>query len=235
MLVLAIDTSSAAVTAGVARLRTAPVDTAPVDTDGGNTNDAADVAVLVEHATVAARGHGELLAPSISRCLADAGLRPADLGAVVAGVGPGPYTGLRVGLVTAAALADAVGVPAYGVCSLDAIAAALPDEPDLLVATDARRREVYWARYRRGVRVGEPAVGPAAGVPIDGVTAVAGAGVDLFGWPVPHRPQRFPTTAALVACARDRITSGEPGDPLSPLYLRRPDAVVPGAPKAVRQ
>ena len=133
MLVLAIDTSSPAVTAAVASVG-----------DG--------VRVFAQSAKVDARAHGELLAPSVAQCLADAGATPKDLRAIVAGVGPGPFTGLRVGLVTAASMADSLGIPAYGVCSLDAIAGAL-DAASLLVATDARRREVYWARYVDGVRV----------------------------------------------------------------------------------
>ena len=111
---------------------------------------------------------------------------------MVAGTGPGPYTGLRVGLVTAAAFADAVGVPTYGVCSLDAIAAACADEPALLVVTDARRREVYWAHYEYGRRMGTPAVCAPAEIPLDGVSAVAGAGGELYRelWPRPAAPAR---------------------------------------------
>src|SRR5690348_18492841 len=105
--------------------------------------------------TVNAKAHGELLAPSIADCLDEAGASPRDLGAIVAGLGPGPFTGLRVGLVTAAAMADALQVPSYGVCSLDAIAGAITDGSELLVATDARRKEVYWAAYRDGARIDE--------------------------------------------------------------------------------
>lgn len=214
MFVLAIDTSSPAVTAGIV------------------TADGAPVAV---RSAVAPRGHGELLAPAIADCLSEARLAPRDIGGVVAGVGPGPYTGLRVGLVTAAAFADALGVPTYGVCSLDAIGLACAEEPSLLVATDARRREVYWARYVDGARAGEPAVDRPAEVSLDGLTAVAGAGVDLYDWPLRVRPERYPEPAALVRLAHDRLTAGAAGEPLTPLYLRHPDAVVPGAPKPVLQ
>ena len=147
MFVLALDTSSPAVTAAVAAI--------------GD-----EISIAAVRTPLAARGHGELLTPSIADCLDDAGITPREVGAVVVGTGPGPFTGLRVGLVTAAAFADAIGVPAYGVCSLDAIGAACPEVDDLLVATDARRHEVYWARYRHGVRVGEPAVSAPADVPI---------------------------------------------------------------------
>jgi tRNA threonylcarbamoyl adenosine modification protein YeaZ len=219
MFVLAIDTSSPAVLAGV------------VSVTG-------EIAIAAQRVPLAARGHGELLTPSIAESLADAGAEPRDVKAVVVGTGPGPFTGLRVGLVTAAAFADAIGVPAYGVCSLDAIAGACADEAALLVATDARRHEVYWARYEHGQRTGEPAVARPADVPLDGVTAVAGAGGELYAdlWPhLTRRPERYPDAVAMVRLAFDRIEGAAPSDPLTPLYLRRPDAVVPGAPKSVSQ
>jgi len=217
MFVLAIDTSSPAVTAGV------------VSVEG-------EVVLAAERAPLAARGHGELLASCISDCLRDAGVEASDLAAVVAGAGPGPFTGLRVGLVTAAAFADAIGAPTYGVCSLDAIAVACADERGLLVVTDARRREVYWARYQHGTRIGEPAVGPATDVPLEDLTAVAGAGGELYAdvWPdVRRRTERYPDPVALVQCALPRIEAQAGSEPLTPLYLRRPDAVVPGTPKTV--
>ncbi|WP_375497022.1 tRNA (adenosine(37)-N6)-threonylcarbamoyltransferase complex dimerization subunit type 1 TsaB [uncultured Jatrophihabitans sp.] len=213
MFALAIDTSSPAVTAAVVTT---------------------DLELVVSRTPIAARGHGELLSPSIAEVLVDAGLTPAELDVIVVGTGPGPFTGLRVGLVTAAALAHALDVPAYGVCSLDAIGALYPDDPALLVATDARRKEVYWARYEHGVRVGEPGVARPEDVPLDGVTSVAGP--ELYDWPgLERRPAHHPDPVALVRLAQPRIESGAPADPLPPLYLRRPDAVVPGAPKAVRQ
>ena len=215
MFVLAIDTSSPAVTAAVVT---------------------AEGEVVSSRTEIAARGHGELLAPSIAQCLDEARLSPTDIGAVVAGTGPGPYTGLRVGLVTAAAFAHARGIPAYGVCSLDAIGAACPADRDLLVVTDARRREVYWARYRRGVRQDGPHVEHPAAVPLDGVTAVAGAGAELYDWPgLEMRAPRYPRADVLVRLAADHLHGGAESEPLAPLYLRRPDAVVPGAPKSVSQ
>ena len=220
MLVLAIDTSSAAVTAGIMAVS----DTV--------------LAPVAEWTELDPRGHSELLTPNIAGCLADADARPADLAAVVAGTGPGPFTGLRVGLVTAAALADTLGIPAYGVCSLDAIGDSARDEPELLVVTDARRKEVYWARYARGVRQAGPAVANPADVPLDGVTAVAGAANELYAeaWPLlPRRLDRYPAPYSLVRCAAERIRAGAPTGVLTPLYLRRPDAVEPGAPKPVAQ
>jgi tRNA threonylcarbamoyl adenosine modification protein YeaZ len=215
--VLAIDTSSPAVTAGVVSV--------------GD-----DVTLAAVRAPVSPRGHGELLSPSIAACLADAGIGRADLRAIVAGLGPGPYTGLRVGLVTATALAHALDIPAYGVCSLDAIGAACADEPNLLVATDARRREVYWARYAAGERVDGPYVDRPADVPTAASTAVAGAAAELYPWPgLARRPEFHPEPQWLVQLAADPIRHGANTEPLAPLYLRRPDAVVPGAPKPVSQ
>ena len=215
--VLAIDTSSPAVTAGVVA----------VDDE---------LTLAAVRAPLAPRGHGELLTPAVAECLRDAGIAAAEVSAIVAGSGPGPYTGLRVGLVTAAALGQALSLPTYGVCSLDAIGAACADEPALLVVTDARRREVYWARYRAGERADGPHVSRPADVPLDGVSAVAGAAAELYPWPeLARRPEYHPEPAHLVALAADRIGNGAPSEPLAPLYLRRPDAVVPGAAKRVSQ
>ncbi len=218
MLALVLDTSSAAVTAGVA------------DFSGSSTP-----AVLAERVTVDARAHAELLAPSVRDCLATVGVRLDQLSAVVAGLGPGPYTGLRVGLMTAAALADATGLPSYGVCSLDAVAAGLADQDELLVAGDARRKEVYWARYRHGARLAEPAVGKPADLVAELTGRMAGAGARLYAGVLglPLLDADYPTAAGLAACAADRVRDRAPGEVLVPLYLRRPDAVEPGARKPV--
>jgi tRNA threonylcarbamoyl adenosine modification protein YeaZ len=248
VLVLAVDTATPAVTAAAVPL---------------GSQQAAAVRVWVDP-----RRHGELLGPAIREVLAQVGAAPAAVGAVVAGLGPGPFTGLRVGLVTAAAFADAAGVPLYGVCSLDAIAAGagagaaagaggpgveraggangVPDRAGpgsagagLLVATDARRREVYWATYRDGRRRHGPAVDRPAELALRlaelGVTAMCGAGAEQYagvlGLPL-HGPA-YPDPVALVALAADRIRAGAPTEPPAPLYLRRPDAEVPGVAKPV--
>jgi tRNA threonylcarbamoyl adenosine modification protein YeaZ len=216
VLVLAVDTSSAAVTA------------AAVSVDS-------DVQVRAQRVTVDPRAHGELIAPSIATCLDEADAAVADLDAVVAGVGPGPFTGLRVGLVTAAALSDALNVPAYGVCSLDAIAGAVVAS-SLLVAADARRREVYWARYRDGARVAGPGVARPADVPVAD-DAMAGAGARLYAGVLglPLLDVDYPDPGALVRLAADRIRERAPGEALTPLYLRRPDAVAMSAPGGTGQ
>jgi tRNA threonylcarbamoyl adenosine modification protein YeaZ len=143
----------------------------------------------------------------------------ADLGAVVVGCGPGPFTGLRVGMATAAAYAHALDIPVYGVCSLDAIGVDTTGE--VLVVTDARRREVYWARYRDGLRIDGPAVSAPADVPIDvDVVAVAGSPEHAALFALPRQPAVYPTASGLVRAVDWTV----PPQQLVPLYLRRPDA-----------
>jgi tRNA threonylcarbamoyl adenosine modification protein YeaZ len=222
VLVLALDTSSSAVTAGLLRL---PTMGAPE--------------VLAERITVTARAHGELLMPSVCDVLASAGRSMRDLDAVVCGAGPGPFTGLRVGMVTAAALGDALSVPVYPVVSLDAIAyragsGQAGGNSALLVITDARRREVYWARYDSGVRIDGPHVSRPEELPLVSVSRVAGV-ADALSLPAELAvvPPRHPDPAALVAVIATAVRSHAPPAPLTPLYLRRPDAVEPGPRKRV--
>lgn len=201
-LVLAIDTATPAVTAGVVRL--------------GD-----EVELLAEQVTVDPRAHAERLTPNIVAALADAGVGADELDAVVVGCGPGPFTGLRVGMATAAAFGHALGVPVRGVCSLDAIAVGTAGE--VLVVTDARRREVYWARYRDGARVDGPAVNAAADVP-SGAAAVAGSPEHSALFDLPRLAPVYPSATGLVAAVTDWDMEPEP---LVPLYLRRPDAKPP--------
>jgi len=184
-------------------------------------------AVLAESTVVDARRHGELLAPGIQRVLSDAGATMHELTAVAVGLGPGPYTGLRVGVVTAAAMAHALGIPAYGVCSLDVIAAGADGGEKFLVATDARRREVYWAAYdEQGRRRDGPQVSRPVDVPVAG-RRVEGPAVELYGELLGWRtgPAGYPRAAELARLVAHRAARGDAGDTLTPLYLRRPDAV----------
>ena len=216
MLVLALDTATPASTAALVE----------VTADG--------LRGVAERRTVDPRAHGEKLAPEIAALLADHDARPRDLTAIVAGTGPGPFTGLRVGLATAASMAQALSIPTYGVCSLDGLGrAAGPGR--VLVATDARRREVYWATYLDGVRATGPEVGKPAEVAGDYERVVGEGGLrygDVFGVPVEEH-LLYPPGAALVALAAERIREAAPSEPLTPLYLRRPDAVEPAARKSV--
>lgn len=200
MIVLALDTATPAVTAGIVEVGAA-------------------IVTLAERTIVDARAHAERLTPNVIAALAEGGKTMADLDAVVVGCGPGPFTGLRVGMATAAAYGQALGIPVRGVCTLDAIARATRGE--VLVVTDARRREVYWARYRDGVRVAGPAVNAAAEVNADGVQAVAGSPALAASFGLPVIGPEYPTAAELVAAVSE--WNQEP-EPLIPLYLRRPDA-----------
>ncbi|TMR18673.1 tRNA (adenosine(37)-N6)-threonylcarbamoyltransferase complex dimerization subunit type 1 TsaB [Nonomuraea turkmeniaca] len=217
MLVLAFDTATPAVTAALH--------------DGER--------VLAESTTIDARRHGELLVPTIERVLSEAGAALRDVTAIVAGSGPGPYTGLRVGLMTAQGLATTLGVPAYGICTLDAVAYGSGLSESFLVATDARRKEVFWARYADlRTRLDGPFVDRPSEVPVEGLPVV-GAGADLYrdifgpSSSGPGDVPPYPYAGALASLAAERLAGGTPLDPPRPIYLRRPDAVAPGAPKRV--
>ncbi|MHA7239842.1 tRNA (adenosine(37)-N6)-threonylcarbamoyltransferase complex dimerization subunit type 1 TsaB [Arthrobacter sp. TMS1-12-1] len=219
MLLLALDTSAAAT---VALLR--------------------DDVVVGRFASADTRSHAEVLAPAVHRILSEAGVAGTELDAVIAGVGPGPFTGLRAGLVTARTLGFVWGVPVHGIMSLDALAVdaaaggAVPAGSAFLAGTDARRGEVYWAAYRApsqpdalpelldGPHVGaastlpggQPIVGRAAGLYPDALDGVPGfAAAD-------------PDAASLARVARARLLAGAPLRDTAPLYLRESDAQVPG-------
>jgi tRNA threonylcarbamoyl adenosine modification protein YeaZ len=186
--------------------------------------------VRSEHTVVDARRHGELLAPGIQRVLTDAGVTTSELTAIAVGVGPGPFTGLRVGLVTARAMADALGIALSGVCTLDIVAAQVPASEPFLVATDARRREVYWATYdATGVRISGPHVDRPADVDWSGPAFGAGALLyrDVFSGA--GQPE-YPSASVLATMVATGVATVLAADPL---YLRRPDAVEPAARKSV--
>ncbi|MGK8360974.1 tRNA (adenosine(37)-N6)-threonylcarbamoyltransferase complex dimerization subunit type 1 TsaB [Corynebacterium amycolatum] len=214
MNILAVDTSTPQVTAGIVR----------------------DGETVAEKLHLDARAHNEVLVPLIQQCLTDSGVAATELDAVVVGCGPGPFTGLRVGMATAASFADALGIPCYGICSLDALAGGVGDE---LVVTDARRREVYFAAYRDGQRVFGPAVAKPADVMELLKEELAAEAADfapghargslshieqITGLEVAAE-QVFPAPKAMVEAVDFDSAPG----PLVPLYLRQPDAVVPKA------
>ncbi len=178
-----------------------------------------EAGVLVSRAVTDSRAHAEQLMPLVDATLTEAGRALADVVLIVVGVGPGPFTGLRVGVVTAQTLGFALGVSVRGVCSLDVVAAghAVAGNPGgkFLAVSDARRREVYWARYAAdGRRLAGPAVSPASELP---ELPVVGPGAGLAG----GTPS--PLDGGVLALAGPEL----PEAGLSPLYLRRPDATVP--------
>lgn len=187
--------------------------------------------VVAEYASTEAMRHGEMLAPGIADVLAQVGAISRDVTAIAVGVGPGPFTGLRVGLVTARTMALALSIPVYGICSLDILAAEAIDTGlgDFVVATDARRKEVYLAAYDDGVRIS----GPAVVKPVDARTSTraVGRGAALYPADFPHHCGPLDPRAAVLA----DIVVGERFELLDPdpLYLRRPDAVVAASHKAV--
>lgn len=184
---------------------------------------ARDGVTLASAAFESPRAHAEQLMPLVVSTLASAGLKLADVDAVVAGVGPGPFTGLRVGVVTATTLGLVLVRGVRGVCSLDAIALQWADAPErFAVVSDARRKEVYWAVYAGGVLVEGPCV-TAPGLVPD--LPLAGPGASL----VRHSAEGPIVLDAGVLAAR---ASELPDAGLEPLYLRRPDADAPGVPKS---
>ncbi|CAL8899059.1 tRNA (adenosine(37)-N6)-threonylcarbamoyltransferase complex dimerization subunit type 1 TsaB [Kocuria varians] len=205
-----------------------------------------DGEVLERFDTTDTRSHAEALAPAVQELMARAGLTGADLDAVLVGTGPGPFTGLRAGLVTARTLGFAWDLPVHGLCSLDAVAhrvgplALAAGHPEFAVAIDARRKELYWRRYRvaeEGGVVVLPAGDPQVSAPkqLPDVPCY-GSGTALYPDRVP-RPAVEGTdvapSAADLARAAWSVTSrgGELSTDTSPLYLRESDAKVPGAPK----
>ena len=190
--------------------------------------------VVVELTSDRPMKHGEQLAPLIEQALAQAGVARQDVTALAVGVGPGPFTGLRVGLVTARTLAHVLDLPVYGVCTLDVLAVEAVDtgtvSGEFVVATDARRKEVYLASYdAAGIRLDGPVVDKPATLATD--RPAVGEGATLY-------PEFFPNAvgparpsagwlARVVAGGRAALLAPEP------LYLRRPDAIAPGKPKTV--
>ncbi|WP_314213911.1 tRNA (adenosine(37)-N6)-threonylcarbamoyltransferase complex dimerization subunit type 1 TsaB [Pseudarthrobacter equi] len=217
MLILAIDTSAVASAALV--------------------SDDALEGVVANFSTEDTRSHAEVLAPGIAGMLADAGVTGEDIDALVVGVGPGPFTGLRSGIATARTLAFVWGKPLHGLMSLDAIALEVAEStaaaPEFLVVTDARRKEVYWARY--SLAEGQLPVledGPHVGFATDLPDLPAyGAGAGLYADALRADPDfagEQPDALYLGQFALARLASGGGLLDSTPLYLRESDAQVPG-------
>lgn len=188
--------------------------------------------VVAERISERSMMHAEQLAPLIEAVMADAGCGRSDLTGIAVGVGPGPFTGLRVGLVTARTLGHVLDRPVHGVCTLDVLAveavAAGGVHEGFLVATDARRKEVYHASYDgQGRRLAGPDV--ARPDTVATLRAVVGEGAELYPEAFPTRtgPTR-PSAGWLARAVVEQLVEVLPPEPL---YLRRPDAVAPGRPK----
>lgn len=221
MLVLGIETATGACTVGVA----------------------SENELLAELTLHVPRAHSVRLMPLVAQALQEAGRVPADLTGVAVGVGPGSFTGLRIGLSTAKALAWSLGIPTVAVGTLDAIAAAVPSVPALVLAMlDAKREDVFAALYRTGPAGVEslipPTLAPIAAVQqwvpehaqagevllLAGDAAPLHAGRD--GWPVAPillpAEQRLPRGGVVARIGCQLLAAGESTDPvqLAPLYLR---------------
>jgi tRNA threonylcarbamoyl adenosine modification protein YeaZ len=216
VLLLALDTATPAISAALAEVGSGP-------------SSGPRARLIVQRVVVDGRAHAERLAPEIDAILNEGGIKPKDLAAIVAGVGPGPFTGLRVGLMTAATLGSALGIPTYGVCTLDALGAATTGR--VLVATDARRREVYWAIYADGRRVTDPGVDKPAELAslLSRERVLQGVGEGTLRYAgvlgIAAAEPLYPPLEHLVALAAERVHRKEKSETLTPLYLRRPDAV----------
>ena len=210
MLVLAIDTATAQLVVGL------------VETGAGTDTDT----VLAESVETT-RAHNERLVPTVDAVLAQAGRTYADLDAIVVGCGPGPFTGLRVGMASASAFGQALGIPVHGVVTHDA-SSMLIDAPSTLITTDARRREVYWAHYVNGKRVAGPGVCAPSAIPVDEVDVLSVPEHLADQLTVRAREVTYVTPRA-EGLVRAADLNSAPA-PLVPHYLRRPDAVEP-APK----
>jgi tRNA threonylcarbamoyl adenosine modification protein YeaZ len=196
--------------------------------------------VVARRGLLVHNGHGEVLAGLVDEVLHDARRPARDLRAVGVGLGPGPFTGLRVGIVTAAAISDALEIPAYGMCSLDTIHDVTADNAPYAVVTDARRRQVYWAVYDAGGRRTE---GPEISAPDELAVHLRGRIGRITGAAAPQQvgvftdfvvtESRWPDAGEAAMHALECASRAEPPGPLTPLYLRRPDAREPGPPKRV--
>ncbi len=221
---LTIDTSTPVLVVGLVRASDMPGGRGPV------------VEVLATREIEDCRQHNELLVPMVLAVVAEAGVQLDDVAGVVVGCGPGPFTGLRVGMASAMALADALGVECVGVRSLDAIAVdALRGVPDVvdarsvLVVTDARRREGYWARYECGGGLPRLVEGPEVSPPAEIVGEVDVLCVPDGAWEQKVGARGRVVVGRPSASALAELAVGGVTVDVVPLYLRRPDAQVPKA------
>ena len=220
--------------------------------------------ILARYESEDTRSHAEVMGPYAQAALQDAGVRGEDLDAILTGTGPGPFTGLRAGIVTARALGFAWSVPVYGMMSLTALAERAyrewvsaqdgatggtdgAEDAELLVASDARRREVYSARYRVNAEgyslVDGPTVSPASEIlPGEGPSYAYGYGTGLYaetleehGWTIVEAAREVHPHAEYLVAAAARLGVENLSENTSALYLRDSDAKVPAAMLARQQ
>lgn len=191
-----------------------------------------DARVLAEHTVEDSRRHAEVVGELIERCLTDARVTAREVTAVAVGMGPGPFTGLRVGIAAANTFALALGVPVRRVVSHDAIAldrfGDASEQGPLLVTTDARRRERYFSAYSGVDAAGVPVRtrGPEVGTD-EAITALTGQdGYERFD------ATRVSAAGIGLLALRIQALNGEFAGP-EPLYLRSPDVTVAAGRKRV--
>jgi tRNA threonylcarbamoyladenosine biosynthesis protein TsaB len=192
-----------------------------IDTSAGTSVAVVDGGrVLAEADEPGTRRHAEAIGTLLRAALAEARIEPDQVTGVVSGMGPGPFTGLRVGIAAARAFAFGVGAPVHPVVSHDALAYAHGDR--VLVVTDARRREVAWSLYDPGV------------VRLEGPELCVRDAFDVIASRYPGVPVLDPPTvsaASLGLVAELLLAAGRPLGPAEPLYLRAPDVTMPGLPR----
>ena len=199
-----------------------------IDTSAGTSVALVDLAggILAEESVADTRRHAEVIGSSIAAVLERAGVSPRELSGVVAGMGPGPFTGLRVGIAAARAFALGIGRPVVPLVSHDAVA--LDRIAPTLVVTDARRREVAWSRYDAPDGLGLPVrlAGPALARPDELET-------DVEGYAALERVDAAQISAGALGMLAERLfAAGRPFAADEALYLRAPDVTL-STPKRV--
>lgn len=198
-----------------------------------------DGAVLAAARLAMTRGHAEALMPMIEKAMHEAGLAYGDLAAVAAVRGPGAFTGIRIGLAAARGLALAANIPAIGISTFDAVAAAVPEAARegrvLVVAIDTKRADLYRQCYDSTLQplgdAGVVAPGEAAASLAPGQLCLAGDGAEILRAALASRAADIrmaafaPPDAAIVAqLGAAALARGAPFPPPEPLYLRAPEA-----------
>lgn len=200
-----------------------------IDTSAGTSVAIVDAGggIRAECESADTRKHAEVIGDFIYGCLAEATISVTDLTGVVAGMGPGPFTGLRVGIVAARTFAFGAGLPLHPVITHDAIA--LAETEPVLIATDARRREFYWSTYEGTDATGLPirTAGPALAPAAELAHHVPNFAHYVLRQASPVRAANLATLAQLMKKA-DREFAGEEA-----LYLRSPDVTLSTGPKRV--